>query len=415
MSLSNGRPYLAIPGPSVMPEKVLRAMHRTAPNIYEGDLIEMTAGLIPDLKWVARTEGHVAIYIANGHGAWEAALANTVAPGETVLVPATGRFGHGWAEMAQAMGIETEIIDFGRNAPVDPTRVAEALKADTAHKIKAVLVTHVDTSTSILNDMAAMRAVLDETDHPALLMSDNIASLACDRFEMDAWGVDVMVAASQKGLMVPPGLGFVFFSDKADAARKALPRVSRYWDWAPRANPEMYYQYFGGTAPTHHLFGLRAALDMLKAEGMDAVWARHESLARAIWVACDRWGENGALRMNVADPALRSRAVTAVRLGKPWGAELRRWTDTQAGVTLGIGLGMSEPDDPKGEGFFRFGHMGHVNAHMVLGLLGVVEAGLQAIGAPHSSGGVTAAAEVIAQGPAKPTETARAERLEHSA
>ena len=397
MPLSNGRPYLAIPGPSVMPEAVLRAMHRSAPNIYEGELIELTASLIPDLKWVAGTEGHVAIYNANGHGAWEAALANTCAPGDTVLVPATGRFGHGWAEMAQAMGIDTQVIDFGRNTPLDPARVAEALAADTTHRIKAVLVTHVDTSTSIRNDVAAVRAALDAAGHPALLFSDNIASLACDRFEMDAWGVDVMVAASQKGLMVPPGLGFVFFSDKADAARRALPRVSRYWDWAPRANPEMYYQYFGGTAPTHHLYGLRVALDMLRDEGREAVFARHAALARAIWAACETWGQNGALRLNVADPAHRSHAVTAARLGKPWGAALRRWTDERAGVTLGIGLGMSEPEDPRGEGFFRFGHMGHVNAHMILGLLGVVEAGLAALEVPHTRGGVQAAAEVIAQ------------------
>ena len=396
MPLANGRPYLAIPGPSVMPEEVLRAMHRSAPNIYEGDLIEMTRSLIPDLKWIAQTDGQVAIYIANGHGAWEAALANTLAPGDRVLVPATGRFGHGWAEMAQALGAEVELIDFGRKATVDPARVAEALTADTTHRIKAVLLTHVDTSTSIRNDVAAVRAAIDAVGHPALLMSDNIASLACDRFEMDAWGVDVMVAASQKGLMTPPGLGFVWFNDRADALRRALPRVSRYWDWSPRANPEFYYQYFGGTAPTHHLFGLRAALDLLRAEGLDAVWSRHATLARAVWAACEVWGENGALRLNVSDPAQRSHAVTAARLGKPWGADLRRWCEKKAGVTLGIGLGMSEPDDPKGEGFFRFGHMGHVNAHMVLGLLGTVEAGLKAVGAPHSAGGVAAAAQVVA-------------------
>ena len=396
MSLNQGRPYLAIPGPSVMPDAVLRAMHRAAPNIYEGELIELTRSLIPDLKWVAQTDGHVAIYIANGHGAWEAALANTLAPGDTVLVPATGRFGHGWAEMAQALGADVRLIDFGRKAPVDPARVAEALAADKAHDIKAVLLTHVDTSSSVRNDVAAVRAALDAAGHPALLMSDNIASLACDRFEMDGWGVDVMVAASQKGLMTPPGLGFVFFNDRADALRRALPRVSRYWDWSPRANPEFYYQYFGGTAPTHHLYGLRAALDMLRAEGLEAVWQRHDTLARAIWAACDVWGQNGALRLNVADPAHRSRAVTAARLGLPWGRDLRAWTDHKAGVTLGIGLGMSEPEDPKGEGFFRFGHMGHVNAHMILGLLGVVEAGLKAIGAPHSPGGVAVAADLLA-------------------
>lgn len=396
MSLANGRPYLAIPGPSVMPDEVLRAMHRAAPNIYEGDLIEMTAGLIPDLRAVARTTQHAAIYIANGHGAWEAALANTLTPGDRVLVLATGRFGHGWAEVAQLRGLAVETLDFGKRAAIDPARVEEVLRADRSHAIKAVLATHVDTSSSVLSDIAALRAVLDGLGHPALLMADCIASLACDRFEMDDWGVDVMVAGSQKGLMVPPGLAFVFFSDKAAEARRALPRVSRYWDWTPRANPEMFYQYFGGTAPTHHLYGLRAALDLIMAEGIEAVWARHDTLARAIWAACEAWGATGPLELNISDPALRSRAVTALRIGAPHGSDLRRWVQDNAGVTLGIGLGMAEPNDPAWHGFFRIGHMGHVNAHMVLGALGAIEAGLTALDIPHGTGALAAAARVIA-------------------
>lgn len=397
MSLSQGRPYLAIPGPSVMPDAVLRAMHRASPNIYEGDLIDLTAGLIPDLQRVARTSGHVAIYISNGHGAWEAALANVIAPGDKVLVPATGRFGHGWGEMATGLGAEVEMVDFGKQSPLDPGRVEEKLRADKSHKIKAVLVTHVDTSTSILNDVAAVRAALDATGHPALLMADCIASLACDRFEMDDWGVDVMVAASQKGLMTPPGLAFVFFNDKAAGARAAMERVSRYWDWRPRAEPEMFYQYFGGTAPTHHLFGLRAALDMIHEEGIEAVWARHDLLAQAIWAACEAWGQDGPLRLNVDTPACRSRAVTSLRIGAPHGSALRKWVQDKAGVTLGIGLGMAEPGDPAWHGFFRMGHMGHVNAHMVLGMLGAVEAGLSALEIPHGAGALEAASRVIAR------------------
>ncbi len=402
MSLAKGRPYLAIPGPSVMPDAVLQAMHRASPNIYEGELVDMVAGLVPDLKRVARTEGHVAIYIANGHGTWEAALANTVALGEKVLVCATGRFGHGWAEMAEGMGIDVEILDFGRTAPIDPERLRARLAQDAGGTIKAVLTVHVDTSSSIRSDIAACRQALDAVGHGALLMADCIASLACDRFEMDAWGADIMITASQKGLMVPPGLGFVFFNDRADAVRRAMPRVSRYWDWSPRANPEMFYQYFGGTAPTHHLYGLRAALDLIHEEGMEAVWTRHATLARAIWAAVEVWGQGGPLRLNVADPLERSHAVTAMRIGAPHGARLREWTDRQAGVTLGIGLGMSEEGDPKGTGFFRFGHMGHVNAHMVLGLLGVVEAGLAGIGVPHDAGGVAAAARVVAEASGAP-------------
>ena len=400
MSLASGRAYLAIPGPSVMPEEVLRAMHRASPNIYEGELVEMTAGLIPDLRAVARTAGDVAIYITNGHGAWEVALANTVAPGERVLIPATGRFGHGWADVARGQGIAPDILDFGKRAAVDPDRVEAALRADRDHEIRAVLATHVDTSTSVRNDIAGLRAVLDATGHPALLMADCIASLACDRFEMDAWGVDVMVAASQKGLMVPPGLGFVFFSERAAAARARLDPVSRYWDWTRRARPEMFYEYFGGTAPTHHLYGLRAALDLIAEEGIEAIWQRHEVLARAIWAACETWGETGPLELNIDDPSLRSRAVTALRIGAPHGSALRAWVQEHTGVTLGIGLGMAEPGDPAWHGFFRIGHMGHVNAHMILGALGAIEAGMQALDIPHGRGGLAAAAEAVATGSA---------------
>ncbi|MCM2562336.1 aminotransferase class V-fold PLP-dependent enzyme [Lutimaribacter sp. EGI FJ00015] len=397
MTLSNGREYLAIPGPSVMPDRVLRAMNRAAPNIYEGDLIDMVAAMIPDLRAVARTRHNAAIYIGNGHAAWEAALANVIAPGDTVLVPATGRFAHGWADMAHGLGVKTDIIDFGRSTPLDPARVEESLRSDTKGRIKAVLVTHVDTSTSIRNDVAGVRAAIDAAGHPALLMVDCIASLACDRFEMDAWGVDVMVAGSQKGLMVPPGLGFVFFSPKAAEARARMPRVSRYWDWTPRANPEHFYQYWGGTAPTHHLFGLREALTMLHEEGMEAVWARHAALARAIWAACETWGQEGPLTLNLTDRAYRSHAVTSLRIGPPHGTELRQWVSQKAGVTLGIGLGMAEPGDPAWHGFFRIGHMGHVNAHMVLGVLGAIDAGLKAIGVPHGPGALDAATAVIAE------------------
>lgn len=401
MSLANGQRYLAIPGPSVMPEAVLRAMHRTAPNIYEGELVDMMGALVADLKRVARTRHEAAIYISNGHGAWEAALSNVMAPGERVLVPATGRFGHGWADMATGLGGETQIIDFGRQTPFDLNRIEEALRADKEHKIKAVLATHVDTSSSVRNDIAGLRAALDAAGHPALLMADCIASLACDVFEMDAWGVDVMVAASQKGLMVPPGLGCVFFSDRAAAVRNQMERVSRYWDWTPRTNPEMFYQYFGGTAPTHHIYGLRAALDMLHEEGMSEVWMRHSILAQAIWAAVETWGQGGPMSMNVADPAHRSHAVTSVRLGAPLGTQLREWVQNEVGMTLGIGLGMSEENDPKGDGFFRIGHMGHVNAQMVLGVLGGIEAGLSALDIPHGSGALAAAAKVIAAGVAE--------------
>lgn len=389
MSLSQGRAYLAIPGPSVMPDAVLQAMHRASPNIYEGELHDLTHSLVPDLKHLAMTDSNVAIYIGNGHAAWEAALTNVISAGDTVLVLATGTFCVGWGEMAAALGAKVETIDYGQQAAVDLDRVAETLAADKAHRIKAVLAVHVDTSTSVKNDIAGLRKVLDAAGHPALLMADCIASLGCDRFEMDAWGVDVMVAGCQKGLMTPAGVSFVWFNEKADAARG--DRVTAYWDWRPRVNPDYYFKYFDGTAPTHHLYGLRTALDMIKAEGLDHVFARHEKLAQIVWAAFDQWSVTGPMKLNIADPAARSHAVTSVGIGSPSGDALRQWCEHQCGLTLGIGLGRTPAD-----AYFRIGHMGHVNAHMIMGVLGTIDAGLKALGIPHGEGALTAAAKALA-------------------
>ena len=396
--LAQGRAYLAIPGPSVMPDAVLNAMHRAAPNIYAGEIVDMMPGIVTDLKAIARTTAHCAIYIANGHGTWEAALANVFSRGDTALVLATGRFALGWSDVARRMGIACQIVDYGRRAPIDMVRFAEALAADTDHRIKAVLAVQVDTSTSVRNDVAALRATLDAAGHPALLMIDCIACLGCDDFRMDDWGVDVMVAACQKGLMVPPGLGFLFFSDKADRVRETADLATHYWDWRPRAAARELWQFFDGTAPTHHIFGLRESLDMIAEEGFENVLARHATLARAIWAAFETWGSDGPLELNIADPALRSHAVTALRIGAPHGDRLRDWTSANAGVTLGIGLGMVDADDPGASGFFRLGHMGHVNAHMVLGVLASIDSGLKALGIPHGKGALDAASAVCAAG-----------------
>lgn len=396
MSLAHGAAYLAIPGPSVMPERVLRAMHRSAPNIYEGELPGMMPDLVARLKAVARTKQHVAIYITNGHGAWEAALANTLSRGDRVLVLATGRFAHGWAEIARCLGVETDILDYGKRAPIDSAEVTEKLRADTGALYKAVLAVQTDTATSLRSDIPALRAAIDAADHPALLMIDGMASLGCDRFEMDDWGVDVMIAGSQKGLMTPPGLGFVYFSDKADKARETADCVTYYWDWRPRTHPGYFSQYFGGTAPTHHLYGLREALFMIEDEGLDAIWRRHAILAQAIWAAFEQWGSEGPLELNIADPAIRAHSVTAIRAGSEKATALRKWCEEKAGLTLGIGLGMAEPADPAWHNFFRIGHMGHINAQMILGALATIEAGLAAIDLPHAPGGVVKAAELIA-------------------
>lgn len=396
--LSRGRSYLAIPGPSVMPDRVLNAMHRAAPNIYAGELPEAVASLWPDLRAVAGTKHHVAAYIANGHGVWEAANANLFSRGDKALVLATGRFGLGWAESARAVGVDVELMDFGKSAPVDMDRVEARLRADKSHEIRAVLTTHVDTATSIRTNVPALRRAIDAAGHPALLAVDCIASMGCDEYRMDEWGVDVTVAASQKGLMTPPGMGFVWFSDKAAQACVASDLRSPYWNWTPRANPTEFWQYWAGTAPTHHLFALREAVTMiLHEEGLENVWARHDVLARSVWAAFDAWAlGHDRIGLNVSKVENRGRSVTAARLGAPDATRLRDWTERSAGVTLGIGLGMALPSEPAYHGFLRVAHMGHVNAHMTLGTLAVMEAGMVALGIPHGAGALDAAARVIA-------------------
>ncbi len=397
MSLANGRPYLAIPGPSVMPDRVLAAMQRPSPNIYEGELHAMVADLWPDLRVVAGTVHHLAMYIGNGHAAWEAANVNLFSRGDKALLLSTGNFGIGWANAAQAVGIEVEVLDFGRSVAVDAGRVEAVLRADTGRRIRAVLVTHVDTASTVRNDVAAVRAALDAAGHPALLAVDCIASLGCDAYRMDEWGADVTIAASQKGLMTPPGLAFVWFSEKARLVSAGSDLRTPYWDWTRRAAPDEFWQYWHGTAPTHHLFALREALNMIGEEGLPAIHARHEALARTVWAAVDAWGAgNPAIRLNVADPAARGRSVTSVRFGAEDATRLRRWTEAKAGVTLGVGLGMGSAEDPGADGWLRVAHMGHVNAHMTLGVLAVMQAGMVALGIPHGTGALDAAVGVVA-------------------
>ncbi len=409
MPLAAGRPYAAIPGPSVIPDRVLAAMHRAAPNIYAGEAVEMVPAIAADLRTVARGADHVAMYIGNGHAGWEAANTNLFSRGDRALALVTGRFGEGWAASVRALGVEVEAIDFGRRAPVDPARVEDALRADRAGRIRAVLLTHVDTATSVLNDVAAVRAAIDAAGHPALLAVDCIASLGCDRFEMAGWGVDVMVSASQKGLMVPPGMAFVWLSDKAAAATADSGLRTPYWDWRPRIAATEAWMYWFGTAPTHHLYGLRVALDMiLREEGLEAVWARHRALAGAVWAAAEAWGRGSAVALNIADPAARSCAVTSLRFAAPDATRLRDWCDREAGLTLGVGLGMADPADPAWHGFLRVGHMGHVNAPMILGALATMEAGMAALGIPHGAGGAAAAAAAVAAAAPGPGAPARA-------
>lgn len=392
-----GRTYLAIPGPSVVPERVLNAMHRASPNIYEGEVVGMMDTLMADLRRVAMTRHNAAIYIANGHGAWEAANANLFSRGDKALQVATGTFGWGWASSAQRMGVDVEVLDCGKSGAADPALVAQRLRDDRDHSIKVLMVTHVDTASSAKNNVPAMRKALDEAGHPALLAVDAVASLGCDELRMDDWGIDLLVGASQKGLMMPPGLAFLWFSNKARQRCANGDLKTPYWDWEPRTVGAEFWLYFGGTAPTHHLFGMREALTMiLDEEGLEKVWARHARLARSVWTAMDAWSAGNAdIGLNIALPSARGHSVTAARLANGGAKRLRTWLETEAGVTLGVGLGMAKSDEPAYGDFFRIGHMGHVNAHMVLGVLASIEAGLTALDIPHGAGAVEAAAKAF--------------------
>ncbi|HEX6786009.1 MAG TPA: aminotransferase class V-fold PLP-dependent enzyme [Acidimicrobiales bacterium] len=386
LSLNAGRELVAIPGPSVVPDRVLSAMHRAMPNIYEGELIDISNEVFECLPGVARTTGTVFVTISNGHGAWEMAISNTLSRGDRVLVLESGRFAVAWGEMAAFSGVQVEVLEAPERGPVDTSAVEARLRADTARSIAAVFVAHVDTGTSVRNDIAAIRRAMDAADHPALLMVDCIASLACEEYEMDAWGVDLTVAGSQKGLMVPPGLGFVWAGPRALAAHTSAGLRSGYWDWTARAQDGPHYLRYCGTPPISHLYGLREALSMLEEEGLEAVWARHAVLANVIHAAVEAWAAPGGLELNILDPAARSNAVTTILAGTVDPDRLRATCEQQAGLTLGVGLGPFEGRA------FRIGHMGHLNPTMVLGTLGTIEAALLAAGAPLGGSGVAAAA-----------------------
>ena len=392
LSLAAGPNVVAIPGPSVVPQRVLEAMARPMPDIYSGDLLVATDAVFAALPALARTQHQGFVTISNGHGAWEMALSNTMSRGELVLVLECGRFAQVWAEMAEFNGLRVELITAAPGRAVDPELVAERLAADTGRGIKAVLMAHVDTGSSVRNDVPAIRRVLDEADHPALLMVDCIATLGCERYEMDAWGVDVTIGASQKGLMTPPGLGLVWAGERAWAAHRGADMRTRYWDWTMRAKAGPHYLKFCGTPPVPHVFGFREALAMIEDEGLEERWARHSALAGAVRAAVNAWSAPDGVSLYAQVPAEQGDPVTAIVAGSIDPQRLAAICVEQCGVTLGVGLG-----DLEGRGF-RIAHMGHVDAPMLLGVVGAVEATLMSMGAPLSGSGVAAATAVLGSG-----------------
>ena len=391
VSLAAGRELIAIPGPTVVPDRVLSAMNRAMPDIYSGEILDVTDEVYDRLPDLARTISRPFITISNGHGAWEMALTNSFTKGDMVLVLESGRFAAVWGEMARFLGLKVEVLHAEPRRAVNPIEVEARLRGDVNHEIKAILTVHVDTASSVRNDIPALRQALDATGHPAMLFVDSIASLGCEQFEMDRWGVDLTVAASQKGLMVPPGLGFVWAGPKALAAHETAELRTKYWDWTSRTEDGPHYLRFSGTPPVMHLYGLREALRMIDEEGMEARWSRHSVLADAVRAAVDGWSTPDGLELQISEPSERANSVTAIRTGLISAVRLSNTCRDRAGLTLGVGIG-----DLAGSSF-RIGHMGHVNAPMVLGALGTVEAALIAQGADIAGSGVAAAVRVIGE------------------
>jgi alanine-glyoxylate transaminase / serine-glyoxylate transaminase / serine-pyruvate transaminase len=390
MSLRNGKEFLMIPGPTNVPEEVLRAMHRPAVDIYEGPLLETTDYCMAGLKRLFQTKGKTYIYAANGHGAWDAAICNTLNRGDKILVLESGRFALGWGEAATTAGLNVEILPGDQDKGVDPVKLEERLRQDSTHEIAAILVVQVDTASGVWNDIAALRRAIDAAGHPALYMVDTIASLGCMPFEMDAWGVDVALTGSQKGLMCPPGLSFVAAGPKADKAHMTADLRTNYTDWTFRQGTE-HYQKYCGTPPEHLLFGFRKSLELLFGEGLEQVWQRHALLGEATRRAVDTWSSEGAVQFNISEPSARSNSVTVVRFEEGDAAALREFTKRTCGVTVGGTIG-----ELSGKGI-RIAHMGHVNAVMLLGTLSAVELGFKKLRIPHGAGGVQAAIDYLSE------------------
>ena len=388
MTIKRGRNFLLTPGPTNVPERVLQAMARNAVDISGTDFIDFSRTCIDALKPIFKTQGEVFLYIANGHGAWEAALANTLQAGDHILVPGTGHFAENWADMGQALGAIADIIASDWRSAVDPEQIEQRLRADHQQRIKAVLLVHTDTASGVSNDVIAVRKAIDSAQHPALLMVDTVASLGTTDFRMDEWGVDVAVSASQKGLMAPPGLSFTAANERALQLSQQLS-VSNYWSWQRRLQDE-WYRWFCGTAPEHLLFGLRTAIDMLMEEGLDSAFARHQRLADAVRAAIQTWAQAGVVGLNALDPTTAANSTTTIRLTDGFDAsQVKALCLQHFNVSLGGGLGQLYGKA------FRISHMGDMNEPTVLGGLASVEATLQLCDIPHGSGGVTAAIDSL--------------------
>ena len=391
MPVRRGYHFYQNPGPTNIPERILRAMDRGVIDFTGAAFREIAEECFAGLKRVFKTEQTILAYTASGHGAWEAALVNLFSPGDKVLTVESGYFSLNWSMRAEAFGLEVETIPNDWRSAVDPAKLERRLREDREHAIKAVLAVHNETSTGVVNDVAALRRAIDAAHHPALFLVDVISSLASMDFRMDEWGVDVAVAGSQKGLMLPTGMAFTGVSPRAvaAAAEAKLPRV--YWDWR-RLLGEASQSYWNGTAPVHFFYGLQEALRMIEEEGLDNIFARHHRLAEATRRAVRVWRQNDGPEIFAVDPRAQSDSITAVQVPDGWDADqVRQLCLDKFNVSLGGGL-----DRLRGH-VFRIGHMGDLNEAMILGAIAAIEMALELTHVPHGKGGVAAAMDYLVE------------------
>jgi alanine-glyoxylate transaminase / serine-glyoxylate transaminase / serine-pyruvate transaminase len=388
-----GRRVLIAPGPTPIPDEVLHATGQQPLDHGDPRLDALIASCEEGLRWVSggAAADEVFIYASNGHGAWEAVVENLLAPGEAALVPGTGHFSEQWCLQTEALGRKALRTPWREGFAIDAAAVEAALRDDREHRIRAVFAVHTDTSSGITSDLAAIRRAIDNARHPALLVADVVASLGAAPYDMRSLGVNVTLGASQKGLMCPPGVGFVVADARAFAAAENNPAPRCYWDWLPRKSP-LSYRKFNGTAPQNLLMGLRVAFGLLRAEGLNAVHARHALLASLVQAAIDGWREGGALDFFARDRAALSTSVTTVTV--PPGTDvdaLRAVARERFQVAMAGALG------PLTGSAFRIAHLGDSNPALMLGALGAIEAALRVQGIPVGAGGVARAVARLAE------------------
>jgi alanine-glyoxylate transaminase/serine-glyoxylate transaminase/serine-pyruvate transaminase len=377
-----GRRFLHSPGPTPLPDAVLHAMSVQPMDLGDPRVDANISACENGLRRLLHSQrADVFLYACNGHGVWEAVIENLAAPGQSVLIAGTGHFSESWAVQSEALGRRVVRTPWREGWPIDAAAIEQALRDDAAHEILALFAVHTDTASGVTSDIVALRRALDAARHPALLVADVVASLAACPFAMDELGVDVAVGASQKGLMCPPGVGFVAVNARAFAAAEKNPAPRFYWDWVRRRH-EMSYRKFCGTPPQNVLFGLEAALGLIFDEGPSAVWARHARLAGAVHAAIEGWREGGVVDFFAQEPSSRSVSVTTIAV-KPGVVEidtLREVARERYQVAIAGGLG------PLTGRAFRIGHLGDCNPAMILGAIAGAEAALRTLGVPVGEG-----------------------------